>query len=86
MSFLCIQQPDGRRILYITSTNNWTYEGADRMSSTLTSSGDQPRYLERQNAVYIDRVTDEEDKGATVAYYLHSRDSLFLGTLTEDGV
>lgn len=56
------------------------------MSSTLTSSGDQPRYLERQNAVYIDRVTDEEDKGATVAYYLHSRDSLFLGTLTEDGV
>jgi hypothetical protein len=55
------------------------------MNPTLTGASDPSLYLERQNAVYIGRVTDTGSSDAEFAYYIHSRDGLFLGNFSQDG-
>jgi hypothetical protein len=55
------------------------------MVPSLTTPHDPPLYLERQKAVYIGRITNGEERDATFAYYLHSRDALFVGSLSADG-
>jgi hypothetical protein len=55
------------------------------MAPTLTASHDPSLYLERQKAVYIGHIIEEKDLDATFAYYLHSRDELFVGSLSADG-
>lgn len=54
------------------------------MSPTLTEPHDPPRYLERQKAVYIGRVTEEEYAEPRLAYYLHSHDAIALGDISDD--
>lgn len=55
------------------------------MTPSLSNSDDPPLYIPRQKAVHIGQVTDEDVADIPNAYYLHSRDELFLGGYSEDG-
>lgn len=55
------------------------------MAPSLSDSHDPPLYLPRQKAVYIGEVADDGVADTPDAYYLHSRDELFLGGYSEDG-
>lgn len=55
------------------------------MNPSLTTESDPPLYLERNNAIYIGRVTDTVWNDAEFAYYIHGRGALFLGGFSTDG-
>ena len=55
------------------------------MTPSLSDAHDPPLYLPRQKAVYIGEVADDDVADTPYAYYLHSRDELFLGGYSEDG-